>query len=144
MLEMREAVISIRGTQDYGEGEDATIELVTEGYYGYQQDFIKLTYMETELTGLQGTCTTFEVRPSGVIMTREGVLTSQMVFEEGKKYSSMYETPFGSSMMGVDTQRICNSLGERGGSLQIYYVVDFDHTVVGKNSFHITVKEIKS
>lgn len=144
MLEMREVMISIRGTQDYGEGEDTTIELMTEGYYGYQQDFIKLTYMETELTGLEGTYTTFEVRPSGVIMTREGVLTSQMVFEEGKKYSSLYETPFGTSMMGVDTRKICNSLGEHGGSLQIHYIVDFNHTLIGKNAFYITVKEIKS
>ena len=133
MLEMKEVMISIQGTQDYGAGENATVELVTEGYYGYQKDFIKLTYMETELTGLQGTYTTFEIRPNSVVMTRSGVLTSQMVFEEGRKYSSIYETSFGSSMMGVDTQKICNSLDEHGGSLQIYYVVDFDHTVIGKN-----------
>lgn len=143
MFEMREAVITVRGSQDYGGGEENAVELVTEGFYGYDKDYAKITYMETELTGLQGTMTTFEIRPSGVIISRQGMLTSQMIFEEGKRYSSMYETPFGSAMMGVDTQRIRNNLCAEGGDLQIHYVVDFNHTMVGKNAFHVTVKEIQ-
>lgn len=143
MFEMKEAVITVRGIQDYGEEEENTVELVTEGFYGYQEDYIKITYMETELTGLEGTMTTFEVRPSGVIISRQGVLTSQLIFEEKKRYSSVYQTPLGSAMIGIDTQKIYNSLDAHGGELQIYYVADFNHTIVGKNSFHITVKEIQ-
>ena len=142
MFELKEAVITVRGSQDYGEGEDNAVKLVTEGFYGYSEDFIKITYMETELTGLQVTMTTFEIRPKNVIISRQGMLASQMMFEEGKRYSSMYQTPYGSVMMGIDTQRIYNTLGEHGGELQIHYVVDFNHSMVGKNSFRITVKEI--
>ena len=43
--------------------------------------------------------------------------------------------------MGLDTHRITSSLGPKGGDMQIDYIVDFDHAMVGRNSFHINVKE---
>ena len=43
--------------------------------------------------------------------------------------------------MGLDTHRISSSLGEGGGELEIDYIVDFDHTVVGRNRFKINVRE---
>ena len=45
--------------------------------------------------------------------------------------------------MGLDTHRISSTLGERGGDMEIDYVVDFDHAVVGRNKFKINVREQK-
>ena len=78
MFEMREAVITVRGSQDYGGGEENTVELVTEGFYGYDKDYTKITYMETELTGLAGVTTTFRVEPGKVTLDRKGALKSRM------------------------------------------------------------------
>ena len=138
---MKDVIISITGTQDAPQGEDNTIELVTEGKYCFKDGRGKLTYMESELTGMAGTKTSFTFSPDEVVLSREGTLTSRMVFREGTKNTFLYDTPYGSTTMGLDTHRISSSLGEGGGELEIDYIVDFDHTVVGRNRFKINVRE---
>ena len=92
---------------------------------------------------MEGTKTSFEISPLGVIMTREGKLNSRMVFEEGKKHNFLYETPFGATTMGVNTKSISIDLNENGGDMEIDYVVDFQHSIVGRNMFKINVREQK-
>ncbi len=138
---MKNVIISIKGTQNFIQDPSDTVELVTDGKYTYADGRGELTYMESELTGMEGTKTSFIFTPNEVILSREGTLTSRMVFREGKKNTFLYDTPFGSATMGLDTHRITSSLGPKGGDMQIDYIVDFDHAMVGRNSFHINVKE---
>ncbi|MEA4895769.1 MAG: DUF1934 domain-containing protein [Oscillospiraceae bacterium] len=140
-MKMKDVIISIRGTQNDTQGEDNIIELETDGMFAYENGEGILSYMESELTGLDGTKTSFVISPMGVVMTREGSLNSRMVFEKGKKHNFLYETPFGAATMGVDTTNISMSFDEHGGNMQIDYVVDFQHSVVGHNMFNIKVSE---
>lgn len=143
MKKDRDVIISISGVQDFSgdKGDGNTVELVTDGKYSFSGGRGRLTYMESELTGMQGTKTSFIFSPGEVVLSREGTLTSRMVFREGHKSTFLYDTPFGSSTMGLDTHRISSSLGERGGEMEIDYVVDFDHSMVGRNKFRINVRE---
>lgn len=138
---MKEVIISITGTQTNEDGLDDSIELITAGEYNWSGGSGKFTYMESELTGLEGTKTSFTVEDFGVTMSREGRMNSQMIFQEGKKHHFLYETPFGSAMMGIETQRVVSRMGEHGGFMEIDYVIDFDHNVVGRNKFVINIRE---
>lgn len=138
---MKDVIISITGVQNYPQGSDDAVELVTEGKYSYRDGHGELSYMESELTGMQGTRTSFTFSPDEVVLSREGTLTSKMIFREGTKNTFLYDTPFGSATMGLDTHRIHSTLGPRGGDMEIDYVVDFDHAVVGRNKFRINVRE---
>ncbi len=138
---MKDVIISITGVQNYPQGSDDAVELVTEGKYSYRDGHGVLSYMESELTGMQGTRTSFTFTPDEVVLSREGTLTSKMIFREGTKNTFLYDTPFGSATMGLDTHRIHSTLGPRGGDMEIDYVVDFDHAVVGRNKFRINVRE---
>lgn len=138
---MKDVIISITGVQNYPHGSDDAVELVTEGKYSYRDGHGVLSYMESELTGMQGTRTSFTFTPDEVVLSREGTLTSKMIFREGTKNTFLYDTPFGSATMGLDTHRIHSTLGPRGGDMEIDYVVDFDHAVVGRNKFRINVRE---
>jgi uncharacterized beta-barrel protein YwiB (DUF1934 family) len=140
-MEMKDVIISITGIQQRGHKNHDTVELVTAGEYGMENDEIRFSYWESELTGLDGTRTSFNVSPKGVVMSREGKLNSQMVFQEGRKHCFLYETPYGSTTMGVNTQRIQNRLSEHGGEMEIDYLIEFDQTVVGRNKFKIHVSE---
>lgn len=140
---MKDVIISIKGMQGYGEDNDA-IELVTDGKYGYSDDLCKLIYMESELTGLEGTKTSFTIEPTSMVMEREGTLNSRMVFEQGKKHLFLYETPFGSTTMAVDTKRVFTKLDEHGGDMEVDYIINFEHAAVGRNKFRINVREINS
>lgn len=142
-MQDKNVIISIVGTQRDEEGNPDSIELVTDGKYSFKDGHGFFSYMESSLTGLEGTRTTFVVSPMGVVMSREGTVNSQMVFEEGKKHYFLYDTPYGSATMGVNTHRVSARLGEHGGDMEIDYVVDFEHTVVGRNQFKINVREQK-
>lgn len=139
---MKEVVISIRSVQDYDEKDSQSFEFTTDGLYSFENGVGRLMYYESEVSGLPGTRTTLSISPEEVVLNREGYLTSCMVFREGKKNAMLYDTPFGSAKMGIDTRRIRQCFDEKGGSMVLNYVLDLEHTVVGKNRLELNVKEI--
>lgn len=138
---MRDVMISIIGIQDDASGSTDKVELVTAGQYGFENGQSRFTYEESDLTGLNGTRTTFTIDPMGVVLRREGSLNTEMVFQAGKKNYFLYDTPFGSATMGVETRRIDAALGEHGGKLELDYDIDFNHAPMGRNKFKIQVRE---
>ena len=139
-MRMKDVIISVTGVQQGVNGPDA-MELVTAGQYGQDEKETLLTWQESELTGMEGTKTSLRVQRDGVVLSREGKLNTRMEFEEGKKRYFLYETPFGSATMGLNTRRIVNRLGLHGGEIEIDYSVDMDQTIVGRNRFFIRVQE---
>ena len=133
-------MLSIRGEQYFdGIDPDAT-ELMTEGTMALTEEGMTLSYQETSLTGMEGTTTTFEVCGPRVILTRSGTVNSQMVFEEGRQHTSLYETPFGELSVDIQTSTLKHNLTERGGLMEIKYSIAVEHTVTGRNCFKIRVR----
>ena len=135
-------IISIQGKQSFEAQGDDTIELVTEGCLEPDgDDGYTLSYQESELTGLEGTTTTFHITPERITLHREGTLNSEMIFQEGQKHFSLYETPYGGLMLGVNTHRAKADFGEDGGNLSIRYALEVDSQPIGENAFEIRVTE---
>ena len=142
-MRMKDVIISVTGIQHGPDGPDS-LQLVTAGQYGVDSDQICMTWEESELTGMEGTRTSITVEPKTVVLSREGKTNTTMEFQEGKKSYFLYETPFGSATMGLDTRRIRSSFDFHGGDMEIEYTVDMDQTIVGRNRFYIQVKEPKT
>ena len=135
-------IISIQGKQSFEDQEPEVIELVTEGQLSRDgEDGYTLTYQESELTGLEGTLTTFQVEPDCVTLLRMGVVNSQMVFQPGRRHFSMYDTPYGALAVGISTKKMRTQLSPAGGSIEINYALEIDHAVAGENLFHIQVRQ---
>lgn len=134
-------VISIRGVQTYDDMDDQIVELVTEGRYKRIPEGFSLSYEESKLTGLEGTLTTFDISNHTVTLTRTGDLMSQMVFEEGKKHYSVYETAYGAFTVGIASALVRHELDESGGEISVDYSVEIDHAMTGNSSFHIKIRE---
>ena len=134
-------MLSIRGEQYFDDVDPDGTELLTAGTMELLEDGrILLEYQETELTGMEGTTTTFEVNGPRVTLTRTGKVNSQMVFEEGRQHTSLYETPFGELTVDIQTSRLRHNLTERGGVMDIKYSIAVEHTTTGRNCFKIRVK----
>ena len=133
-----QVVITIEGAQaDVLEQEpDELVQFSTDGEYTCVDGCGMLTYPESELTGMAGTLT-----PSNAVLKRTGAVTSRMVFAPGTRNTFLYQTPYGTSTVGLETQRYRSTLGERGGVLELLYVVDFDHACANRNRLRITVRE---
>ena len=133
-------LLSIRGEQYFDGCDPDATELMTEGTLELTDGGLVLRYEESRLTGMEGTTTTFEVRGPQVILTRTGTTNSQMIFEEGRQHTSLYETPFGDLTVDIRTSRLRHNLTERGGVMEIKYSIAVEHTLTGRNCFKIRVK----
>ena len=137
----KEVVISIRGMQKYEGTPPDVVELVTEGRLAREGESYTLSYQESEITGLGGTLTTIQVEGEQVTLMRVGEYNSQMVFQEGRRHLSMYNTPYGAMTIGVNTRHLLAQLTDQGGDIEVDYAIEVDHALAGRSVFHINVKE---
>ena len=133
-------LLSIRGQQYFDDIDPDATELMTEGTMTLTENGMVLAYEETALTGMEGTTTSFQIQGPQVILTRSGTVNSQMVFEEGRQHTSLYETPFGELSVDIQTSVLKHNLTERGGLMEIKYSIAVEHTVTGRNCFKIRVR----
>ena len=139
---MKDVVIRIHSVHGYDlEEDEECMDFTTDGVYSYENGVSRLSYMESEVTGLPGTRTCVEVSPEGIVVDRDGYVTSRMEFKEGLKSSFLYNTPYGTATMGIDTRRVSHSFNEHGGRAEIDYVIDMEHAIAGRNKFLINVTE---
>ena len=134
-------ILSIRGKQSYLEQDPEIIELVTEGTMDYRDGGWDISYDETDLTGLQGTTTTFRVEPQCITLTRKGPLNSEMVFREGVFHESLYQMEFGAMMITVCANRVDFEIGEQGGTIDLTYAIDIENTAAGFIEYHLDIKQ---
>ena len=137
----KQIILFVRGEQTYDSDSPEVTELATEGRMTMDGGEITLTYQESELTGMEGTVTTFAICGGIVTLTRTGSVSSQIVFQKGKQHSSFYETPWGALSVDVTTSCLAMKLGERGGVMEIKYSIAVEHQVTGRCHFKIRVRE---
>lgn len=137
---MKDVIISVKGLLGTTEDGD-DIELVTDGKYSFKDGKAEFEYMESELTGMEGTKTSFTVSPNCVMITRKGTVTMQMMFEEGRKNYFAYKTPFGAMTMGIDAYSINSRLDDDGGCLEVKYLLDMSNSMVTRNTFNIDIRK---
>lgn len=94
-------MLTIRGEQHYRGQEPDMVELMTEGELEETPEGWRICYLESDLTGLEGATTTFDIRPGYVVLSRTGAVQSQMVFQEGVRHESLYQLDIGALMVCV-------------------------------------------
>lgn len=140
----QEVLISIRGTQTMHGNEPQTVELLTGGTFSSKNGEYTVSYVESEVTGMEGVHTTFEVEKDRITLRREGSLDSTMVFEVGKLNESLYDMGFGALLVGVQASHVESDLHEDGGSFSFDYAVQIEQEPVGINRYEVSVKPKKS
>ncbi len=136
----KDVLITLVGTQD-NDGEKDKVELITEGSMYKKGDTYYITYKESELTGMEGTTTTVKVQDKKVTILRFGTNNTQLIFESGKHHVCCYDTMYGAISVGVWAQNVKVDLDDDGGEIYADYSIDVDNNLVGKNNFHLMVKE---
>ena len=136
---MKNVTISIKGSMGPAGIDSDSFELMTDGVYSWENGISTFSYIESALTGYDGQPTTFDVEPDRVIMRRGGGMNADMIFCETQKHHFLYETPFGSITMGIDTHSIKKDLCDDGGNLEIQYNIEVDNVAVSSNLFQIDI-----
>ena len=133
-------ILSISGTQRFGEDAPETTELVTEGELERRDGALILSYEESELTGMEGTVTTFRIAPPVITLQRTGAVESKMVFTEGVEDRSLYDMGFGALMISVCADSIRSEMDETGGTLDVSYAIAIEQAAAGTVKYRITAR----
>lgn len=136
----QKVVLFIQGRQRYENQEPEVIELTTEGTMEFHGGGWDISYQESALTGLEGVTTTFRVEPGKVILTREGALNSQMVFQEGVDHDSLYQMPFGALLLTVRATSVFFDIVPDGGTIDLSYNINIENTEAGVIDYHLDIR----
>ena len=140
MKDTKKVMISIKGLPVFATSDDDAFELMTDGEYLQEGGLSTFSYIESSLTGQDGMLTTFDIEKDRVTLRRGDGLSGDMIFSENQKHHFLYDTPFGSVMLGIDTHSIKNNMNDDGGNLEIRYDIEVDNVSVSQNLFKINIK----
>lgn len=130
-------MLKLTGRQTYLDQDPEIIELTTEGTIEREGDGWRISYEESELTGLKGVTTSFSIQPGKVTLSRNGALQSQMHFEVGQYHHSLYQTEFGALQISVYASQVDCELDEKGGTLDLVYAIDIENNASGLIIYHL-------
>ena len=127
---------------DYPEEMPEPTELLLEGRLITGRDRVELVWEEGELSGMEGSTTVVgfdRANPGLVSMMRSGTVATAMMFENGKRHMSVYDTPFSSFELCVHTLTVENALLTEG-FLGLEYLIEVHGAEAERCRMTISIK----
>ena len=123
----KDVLIHVRGLQMM-ETDDAQepIEIVVPGQYYFRNGSHYLRYEEMLDDTAETTVNYIKMSPNGVEVRKQGQVNVHMVFEEGKKNKSFYNTPYGTLQMGISATGLELKESEDGIQMKVDYALDMN------------------
>ncbi|MFO7887865.1 MAG: DUF1934 domain-containing protein [Eubacteriales bacterium] len=138
MEDVKMKVIGIQKT-DGSEGEK--IELFTEGILYKKNGSFCYEYEDSKLADEGGGKTKLVLEGDILTMEKSGSLSaSDMTFQKGKKYKSVYLTPYGQLNLEVLTTKFNSQVDEDGkGKIDLEYTLNLTGGEKTINNLHIEI-----
>lgn len=140
---MRDITLKITGKQIYENHEEDQMEFVTEGQLYQKNGAVYVIYDESELSGMEGCKTTLKFTGDTLKMKRIGKagVGTEMYFEENKRFTSTYSTPYGPMDIEILTRSVLNQFDMEtlSGRVAVCYDVSLQGMAEGKNKLEINV-----
>ena len=146
-----EASLFSSGDEENGEGmlwfdgeggqKPEVIEIQSIGTLSAKDGRIEIAYDETEATGMAGSRTAvsfMENEPGIVSMTREGIVSTTLVFESAKRYRCVYQTPYMPFEVCVRTHKVDNRL-LTDGVLFLDYIIEIRGAQAERTKFSMQI-----
>ena len=123
----KHVLIHVRGLQMM-ETDDAQepIEIVVPGQYYFRNGSHYLRYEEMLDDTAETTVNYIKMSPNGVEVRKQGQVNVHMVFEEGKKNKTFYNTPYGTLQMGISATGLELKESEDGIQMKVDYALDMN------------------
>ena len=123
----KDVLIHVRGLQMM-ETDDAQepIEIVVPGQYYFRNGSHYLRYEEMLDDTAETTVNYIKMSPNGVEVRKQGQVNVHLVFEEGKKNKTFYNTPYGTLQMGISATGLELKESEDGIQMKVDYALDMN------------------
>ena len=123
----KDVLIHVRGLQMM-ETDDAQepIEIVVPGQYYFRNGSHYLRYEEMLDDTAETTVNYIKMSAQGGEVRKQGQVNVHMVFEEGKKNKTFYNTPYGTLQMGISATGLELKESEDGIQMKVDYALDMN------------------
>lgn len=134
----KRAIISVSSKQKSDEND--VIEVVTPGDFYEKDGSYYAVYKETEISGMEGTTTTLKISNDKFSIIRIGSTSAKMEFDKKAKSVSMYNTPYGTLELKIETKSLSVDVGEKGGDIQVNYNLSVSGQTPHNTQLKINIK----
>lgn len=141
----KEVIVSISGdhmvAQPHNTDEPGTLELLTRANY-YEKNG-KHYVLYDEIVDSKEHVIKNKIKLSGdscLEIFKTGMTRTHMVFEKGKKNMSLYHTPFGEMLIGVDTKRLDVDVRDDQIDTFVEYELEINEEPMAVCSIHVKIK----
>ena len=101
---------------------------------------VRISYEDSEITGLPGCLTTFCLVPDGsVVLLRRGEIRTCMIFAPGSRQLCEYGAEGAVPSVTLHTHALESEVGEAGGRVFVDYSVEIRGTVVEHNQIELSL-----
>ncbi len=123
----KDVLIHVRGLQLMEtDDEQEPIEIVVPGQYYFRNGSHYLRYEEMLDNSAQTTVNYIKMSSEGVEIRKQGQVNVHMVFEQGKKNKTFYNTPYGTLQMGIAATGLELKESEDDIQMKVDYALDMN------------------
>lgn len=133
-------IITVTGTQNAPDTEEATVELTVPGQYSQVGRHHFLVYEEVDEESRQTTRNLVKFREGFMEVTKSGMIKTHMLFEDGKEFLTPYRTPFGEILAEFHTSSVIIHTTEKGLTADAVYTLGMNGSFVADCRLHINVR----
>ncbi|KOF56661.1 MULTISPECIES: DUF1934 domain-containing protein [Clostridium] len=136
----KKAIISVFSGEN--ENNDEPISVTTPGEFYKRNDCYYAVYKETEISGMEGTTTTLKIKPDKFSILRMGTTSTKMEFQKDKKTFSLYDTPYGTLELEINTKQLQIDINDEGGKVSVKYELNISKQSKQLTNLQIEIKVI--
>ena len=123
----KDVLIHVRGLQLMEtDDEQEPIEIVVPGQYYFRNGSHYLRYEEMLDDSAQTTVNYIKMSSEGVEIRKQGQVNVHMVFEQGKKNKTFYNTPYGTLQMGIAATGLELKESKEDNQMKVDYAIDMN------------------
>lgn len=136
----KEVIITICGLQAGPDADGEPIEMITTGEYYYKNNKHYILYEEV----MEGETATnknrIKIAPGSMELTKSGLVSVHMLFEENQKNVTHYHTPYGTLLMGIDAQKVDIVETENEINVAVDYALELNQEHAADCDIKINIK----
>ena len=136
----KEVIITICGLQAGPDTDGEPIEMTVPGEYYYKNEKHYIIYEEVMEGETKSTKNRIKIGPGYMELTKSGLVSVHMIFEENTKNITHYYTPYGGLTMGIDAKKVLITEGEYEIDVAVDYALEINQEFVADCDIKIHVK----
>ena len=131
--------ITVTGIQSDEDGHRTVTETKVQGHYFERDDSRYILYEEKDSDTGNVTKNTVKIKDSAIEISRNGFVSSQMIFHPGETHRTSHVTPYGVLTLDVFTEDLRSFWTENSGTLQVNYSLSAEESLLSKNKLSVKV-----